>query len=50
MPLSIAAETRVDPDAARLVRETAPDNVVAQRIHDSLGAEKSSWLTCELDV
>ncbi len=36
--------------AAKLVWETAPDNVVAQRLYDALGAEKSTWLTYELDA
>jgi GNAT superfamily N-acetyltransferase len=36
--------------AAKLVWETAPDNVVAQRLYDGIGAEKSSWLTYELDA
>lgn len=39
-----------DRDVAKLVWETAPDNVVAQRLYDSLGAEKSSWLSYELDA
>ena len=34
----------------KLVWETAPDNVVAQRLYDALGAEKSTWLTYELDA
>ena len=36
--------------AAKLVWEPAPDNVVAQRLYDALGAEKSTWLTYELDA
>lgn len=36
--------------AAKLVWETAPDNVVAQRLYDGIGAEKSTWLTYELDA
>jgi GNAT superfamily N-acetyltransferase len=35
---------------AKLAWETAPDNTVAQRLYDGLGAEKSSWLSYELDV
>jgi GNAT superfamily N-acetyltransferase len=35
---------------AKLAWETAPDNAVAQRLYDGLGAEKSSWLSYELDV
>lgn len=35
---------------AKLVWETAPDNTVAQRLYDALGAEKSTWLTYELDA
>lgn len=36
--------------AQKLVWETAPDNVTAQRLYDGIGAEKSSWLTYELDA
>ncbi|SRX82799.1 GNAT family N-acetyltransferase [Mycolicibacterium parafortuitum] len=36
--------------AQRLVWETAPDNTTAQRLYDGIGAEKSTWLTCELAV
>jgi GNAT superfamily N-acetyltransferase len=36
--------------AEKLVWETAPDNAVAQRLYDGLGAQKSTWLTYELDV
>ncbi|WP_245233869.1 GNAT family N-acetyltransferase [Mycobacterium sp. PS03-16] len=36
--------------AAKLVWETAPDNTVAQRLYDGIGAEKSTWLTYELDA
>ncbi|MBX7453212.1 GNAT family N-acetyltransferase [Mycolicibacterium sp. 3033] len=36
--------------AKKLVWETAPDNVTAQRLYDGIGAEKSSWLTYELDA
>jgi GNAT superfamily N-acetyltransferase len=39
-----------DRGAAKLVWETAPDNVVAQRLYDGIGAEKSSWLSYELDA
>jgi GNAT superfamily N-acetyltransferase len=34
--------------AEKLVWETAPDNVVAQRLYDGIGARKSTWLTYEL--
>ena len=34
--------------AEKLVWETAPDNVVAQRLYDGIGAQKSTWLTYEL--
>jgi GNAT superfamily N-acetyltransferase len=34
--------------AEKLVWETAPDNVTAQRLYDGIGAEKSTWLTYEL--
>ena len=36
--------------AERLVWETAPDNATAQRLYDGLGAQKSTWLTYELDA
>ncbi|TRW88506.1 GNAT family N-acetyltransferase [Mycolicibacterium sp. 018/SC-01/001] len=36
--------------AQKLVWETAHDNVTAQRLYDGIGAEKSSWLTYELDA
>jgi GNAT superfamily N-acetyltransferase len=36
--------------AEKLVWETAPDNAVAQRLYDGIGARKSTWLTYELDV
>ncbi|MEW5812674.1 MAG: GNAT family N-acetyltransferase [Actinomycetota bacterium] len=36
--------------AQKLVWETAPDNVTAQRLYDGIGAEKSTWLTYELDA
>jgi ribosomal protein S18 acetylase RimI-like enzyme len=36
--------------AEKLVWETAPDNAAAQRLYDGIGAEKSTWLTYELDA
>ena len=36
--------------AAKLVWETAPDNKVAQRLYDSIGASASTWRTYELDA
>ena len=36
--------------ADKLVWETAPDNATAQRLYDGIGAEKSTWLTYELDA
>jgi GNAT superfamily N-acetyltransferase len=36
--------------AKKLVWETAPDNAVAQRLYDGIGAESSTWLTYELDA
>ena len=36
--------------AQKLVWETAPDNTTAQRLYDGIGAEKSTWLTYELDA
>jgi GNAT superfamily N-acetyltransferase len=39
-----------DRGAEKLVWETAPDNLTAQRLYDGIGAEKSTWLTYELDA
>lgn len=39
-----------DRGAQKLVWETAPDNTTAQRLYDGIGAEKSTWLTYELDA
>ncbi|MGB3232885.1 MAG: hypothetical protein WA944_01780 [Mycobacterium sp.] len=39
-----------DRGAEKLVWETAPDNEAAQRLYDGIGAEKSTWLTYELDA
>jgi len=36
--------------AEKLVWETSPDNETAQRLYDGIGAEKSTWLTYELDA
>jgi GNAT superfamily N-acetyltransferase len=36
--------------AEKLAWETAPDNTTAQRLYDGIGAEKSTWLTYELDA
>jgi GNAT superfamily N-acetyltransferase len=36
--------------AEKLVWETAPDNVTAQRLYDGIGATKSTWLSYELDA
>ncbi|MCB0875654.1 MAG: GNAT family N-acetyltransferase [Solirubrobacterales bacterium] len=36
--------------AAKLVWETALDNETAQRLYDGIGAEKSTWLTYEIDA
>ena len=36
--------------AEKLVWETAPDNGAAQRLYDGIGAEKSTWITYELDA
>jgi GNAT superfamily N-acetyltransferase len=36
--------------AEKLVWETAPDNAAAQRLYDGIGAQKSTWLTYELDA
>lgn len=39
-----------DRGAEKLVWETAPDNETAQRLYDGIGAEKSTWITYELDA
>jgi GNAT superfamily N-acetyltransferase len=39
-----------DRGAEKLVWETARDNATAQRLYDGIGAEKSTWLTYELDA
>lgn len=39
-----------DRGAEKLVWETAPDNATAQRLYDGIGAEKSTWITYELDA
>ncbi|HKP44225.1 GNAT family N-acetyltransferase [Mycobacterium sp.] len=36
--------------AEKLAWETAPDNAAAQRLYDGIGAQKSTWLTYELDA
>lgn len=36
--------------APQLEWSTAPDNRRAQRLYDSTGAEKSTWLTYELEI
>jgi GNAT superfamily N-acetyltransferase len=36
--------------AEKLVWETALDNATAQRLYDGIGAEKSTWLSYELDA
>ena len=36
--------------ASKLVWETAVDNHTAQRLYDGIGAEKSTWLTYEIDA
>jgi GNAT superfamily N-acetyltransferase len=43
-------ELCADRGAEKLVWETAPDNATAQRLYDGIGAEKSTWLTYELDA
>ena len=34
----------------KLVWQTAPDNATAQRLYDGIGAEKSTWLSYEIDA
>lgn len=36
--------------AAKLEWATAPDNVTAQRLYDSTGAERSEWVEYELEL
>jgi GNAT superfamily N-acetyltransferase len=37
-------------DADRLEWATAPDNETAQRLYDSTGAERSEWITYEIEL
>lgn len=39
-----------DRGAAHLEWATAPDNETAQRLYDSTGAERSTWVTYEIDA
>lgn len=39
-----------DRGAAKLEWSTAPDNRAAQRLYDSTGAERSEWISYELEV
>ncbi|MDY6996223.1 MAG: GNAT family N-acetyltransferase [Actinomycetota bacterium] len=48
--ITAAVQRTRERGAAKLVWETAPDNTTAQRLYDSLGAERSTWLTYELDA
>lgn len=36
--------------AGKLVWDTAPDNATAQRLYDSTGARRSTWLTYEIEA
>lgn len=36
--------------AAKLSWDTAPDNATAQRLYERTGAERSSWISYELDA
>jgi GNAT superfamily N-acetyltransferase len=42
--LEACASTARERGCAALAWETAPDNVVAQRLYDTTGAERSTWL------
>jgi GNAT superfamily N-acetyltransferase len=44
------AEVARERGAASVEWSTAPDNHTAQRLYDSLGAERSEWISYELQV
>jgi ribosomal protein S18 acetylase RimI-like enzyme len=48
--IQAAAEVSRERGVPRLEWSTAPDNHTAQRLYDSTGAEKSTWLEYELPV
>jgi len=48
--IDASAEVARGRGAQRLEWATAPDNVTAQRLYDSTGAERSEWIEYELEV
>ncbi|HEX2392596.1 MAG TPA: GNAT family N-acetyltransferase [Solirubrobacterales bacterium] len=48
--IEASAEVARKRDAAYLEWATAPDNHTAQRLYDSLGAERSEWIEYELGL
>lgn len=48
--IEATAEVARERGAAWVEWSTAPDNLTAQRLYDSLTAEKSTWLSYELEV
>lgn len=48
--IEAAAGVARDRGAHHLEWSTAPDNLTAQRLYDSTGAEKSTWIEYELPV
>ena len=47
--IEASAAVARDRGASQLEWSTAPDNVTAQRLYDSTGAERSEWVSYELD-
>jgi GNAT superfamily N-acetyltransferase len=48
--IAATAEVARERGAAYVEWSTAPDNVTAQRLYDSTGAERSEWVSYELPV
>jgi GNAT superfamily N-acetyltransferase len=48
--IEAARRVAADRGARHLEWSTAPDNLTAQRVYDATGAEKSTWITYELDA
>jgi GNAT superfamily N-acetyltransferase len=48
--IEASAEVARERGAAHLEWATAPDNLTAQRLYDSTGAERSEWVEYELEL
>jgi len=48
--IEASAEVARERGAAHLEWATAPDNLTAQRLYDSIGAERSEWVEYELGL